>query len=329
MALYPLTVPFSVELTRESGWEVLPGQHSVYFALRFHLLLDEHPAEHTTYPGEILKSYRPIKGILTEATHTIECEFTSLNLEETIRSHLITREELQETLAEFSGSLGVNDFALSGKAQAGITNRLLTSVEDSSKHQLVETRRRMERFELKQTIQSGSNHLIHAVNCYKPMAVDVYCHYYDYLFAVYSASLWGLRKKKINLPRPDADRHNNRVKLNRYLFTLRYWQMLPQSSLLYTDSEYQRAPKVNDPLAVEVKIDPPIKPLQQELPRQPERPTLYTLSNIAFPFRWIERKGPWTMEDLMKVELDEAEGSYWWFLYGPGRDHHPRNQRQR
>jgi hypothetical protein len=55
------------------------------------------------------------------------------------------------------------------------------------------------------------------------------------------------------------------------------------------------------------------------MPAREEPPTLYTLSNIAFPLRWIDRKGPWTREELEKIEWEEAEGSAWWYQYGPGR----------
>ena len=60
------------------------------------------------------------------------------------------------------------------------------------------------------------------------------------------------------------------------------------------------------------------KPIHLPLPKDPERPTLYTLSNIAFPLRWIDRKGDWTADDLKRMELDEAEGTAWWFQHGPG-----------
>jgi hypothetical protein len=33
----------------------------------------------------------------------------------------------------------------------------------------------------------------------------------------------------------------------------------------------------------------------------------------------VDRKGPWTREELEKTELEEAEGSVWWYQYGPGR----------
>jgi hypothetical protein len=55
------------------------------------------------------------------------------------------------------------------------------------------------------------------------------------------------------------------------------------------------------------------------MPAREKPPTLYTLSNIAFPLRWIDRKGPWTREELEQIEMEEAEGSAWWYQYGPGR----------
>jgi hypothetical protein len=51
--------------------------------------------------------------------------------------------------------------------------------------------------------------------------------------------------------------------------------------------------------------------------KQPERPTLETLSNIAFPYRWIDRKSDWTIEELKTIEINEAGGSGWWLRHKP------------
>jgi len=60
------------------------------------------------------------------------------------------------------------------------------------------------------------------------------------------------------------------------------------------------------------------EPMRLPMPAREEQPTLYTLSKIAFPLHWIDRKGPWTREELEKIELKEANGSAWWYQYGPG-----------
>ena len=100
---------------------------------------------------------------------------------------------------------------------------------------------------------------------------------------------------------------------------MKYWDLLPKSSLIYSDSHYQREKdKVKNP--DKVKLEVLDKSIHLSLPSHPERPTLYTLSNIAFPLRWIDRKGDWTIDELKQIELDDAEGSAWWFQHGPGRN---------
>jgi hypothetical protein len=130
--------------------------------------------------------------------------------------------------------------------------------------------------------------------------------------------MFGLRKKKRNFPRPVGNTHTNRIKINQPLFTIKYWQLLPKSSNIFTAGEYKLLKnKVLIPEdIVKEKLDASI---QLTLPRHPERPTLYTLSNIAFPYRWIDRKVDWTKEELKQIEMDEAEGSAWWFRHGPGK----------
>lgn len=175
----------------------------------------------------------------------------------------------------------------------------------------------LEQFEGHQTIRDHQNRKFHAVACYKPMQSDVYLHYSDYLFAEYRTTMFGLRKKKRNMPRPEGKNHLNRIKVNKSLFTLNYWELLPKSSLIYTDAKYhEEKQKIKYP--DKVTLNALNKPIHLPLPKDPERPTLYTLSNIAFPLRWIDRKGDWTADDLKRMELDEAEGTAWWFQHGPG-----------
>jgi hypothetical protein len=100
------------------------------------------------------------------------------------------------------------------------------------------------------------------------------------------------------------------------LLRLSYWMLEAESSLLYTETEYQSLPKVAHPDRVTFEaLD---EALRLRMPTREQQPTLYTLSNIAFPLRWIDRKGPWTREELEQIEWEEAEGSAWWYQYGPG-----------
>ena len=88
-----------------------------------------------------------------------------------------------------------------------------------------------------------------------------------------------------------------------------------ESSLCFRASDYEKEEKVlrQDGVA----LQPQDKAINLALPLKPERPTLYSLSNIAFPLRWIDRQGLWTKAELEAIEMKDAEGSGWWFQYGP------------
>jgi hypothetical protein len=170
---------------------------------------------------------------------------------------------------------------------------------------------------VRQRIKPGSQELQYAVAGYRRYVQDVFLHYIDYLFVEYRPTAFGLRRKKQNLPRPVGTAHINLIPIHMPLFRMRYWKLEAESSLIFTESEFQNLTKAAhlDRATFEELHTPIFLPM----PAREEPPTLYTLSNIAFPLRWIDRKGPWTREELEKIELEEAQSSAWWFQYGPGR----------
>jgi hypothetical protein len=118
-----------------------------------------------------------------------------------------------------------------------------------------------------------------------------------------------LRKKRRNLPRPVGTAHINLIPIHIPLFRLSYWKLESESSLLYTESEYQKLPKADH--LDRVTFEPLEQTIRLPMPRREETPTLYTLANIAFPLRWIDRKGPWTRacEHCLSPALDRPQGS--------------------
>lgn len=314
MTIKHINYPYELDLIKANNWH--DYQKYVHFIIRFHLHIVEYQAEDTTYPGEILASFRTPDQM--EIINAIEKEHSIINVDETIFSKVISEELVSGVESELVASLESPLYKVSSKIGASIQEKLQQSFSNSTRDSSTVSRRMMERFEVHQTINDHGEQTYHAVACYKPMQCQVYLHYIDYLFAEYKTTMFGLRKKKRNLPRPDGTTHTNRIKINEPLFTMKYWELLPKSSLIYSDSQYsheKKKIKAPDNVTLE-RLD---KQIHLQLPVNPERPTLYTLSNIAFPFRWIERKGDWTIEDLKQLEFNEADGSGWWFQHGPGR----------
>jgi hypothetical protein len=309
-----LTVPFGEELTKEAGWIQL--NRYLYFIARFHLQIEEKQTRDFAV-GDILRTYRTTPHAETEVVKVFEEEVTTVDLKETTRSAALSTDLSQKVTATIAGAVRSPFYEVSGNIGAALEQIIRSSVSESVRSTTTVSRRERKSFTVRQTIKSGAPEGQVAVAGYRKYRRDVYLHYIDYLFVEYRRTAFGLRRKKRNLPRPVGTAHINLIPIHIPLFRLFYWKLEPESSLLYTETEYQNLTKVVH--LDRVTFEEIREPIRLPMPAREEPPTLYTLSNIAFPLRWIDRKGPWTREELEKIELEEADGSAWWYQYGPGR----------
>ena len=310
-----LQIPLSVDLTKEEGWT--QRDKYLYFVARYHLHIEDEQTDELGF-GDILRTFHTTDFSETEVVKGFEEECTIADVKETTSSILLENELSQKVTGTITGSAKSPLYELSANIGASLEQTIHSSVGQSIKSDHSVSRRVRKSFTISQKIKSGSQELQVAVAGYRKYGQKVFLHYIDYLSVEYKPTALGLRKKKRNLPRPIGGKHTNRIPINMPLFKLYYWKLESESSLLYTESEYRQLPKVKHP--DRITLEELNEEIRLPLPSKPDRPTLYTLSNIAFPLRWIDRKGPWTREELEKIELDEAEGSAWWFQYGPGRN---------
>ena len=309
-----LTVPFAEELTREAGWIQL--SRYLYFIARFHLQVEQTQMRDFAV-GEILRTYHTTAHSETEVVKGFEEEVNTVDLVETTRSAAFSSDLSQRVTATLAGAAKSPLYEISGNIASSLEQIVRTSVAESLRSSATASKRERKSFTVRQTIKQGAPELQLAVAGYRKYQRDVYLHYIDYLFVEYRTTAFGLRKKKRNLPRPVGTAHINVIPVHMPLFRMSYWNLEPESSLLYTETEYQNLTRLAHP--DRVTFEELRDPLRLPMPARQEQPTLYTLSNIAFPLRWIDRKGPWTREELENIELEEADGSAWWYQYGPGR----------
>jgi hypothetical protein len=309
-----LTIPFPEDLTKESGWIQL--DRYLYCIARFHLHLERNQTREFGF-GDVLRTYRTTQHAETEVVEAFEEEVTTVDLRETTRSAALSNDVSQKLMAALAGAVKPPFYEVAANLGASLEQTIRSSVSESIQTSSTTSRRERKSFTIRQTIKSGAQELQYAVAGYRKYSQDVYLHYIDYLFVEYRTTAFGLRKKKRNLPRPIGTAHMNVIPIHIPLFRLNYWNLEAESSLLFTETEYQSLPKVTHP--DRVMFEELHAPLRLPMPARQETPTLYTLSNIAFPLRWIDRKGPWTREELEQIEMEEAQGSAWWYQYGPGR----------
>jgi hypothetical protein len=246
-----------------------------------------------------------------------EEEVTTVDLRETTRTAALSNDLTQRLTATLAGAARSPLYEVSSGIGAALERTIHNSVAETIRSSDTVSRRERKSFKVRQTVRPGAQEYQVAVAGYRKYSQDVFLHYIDYLFVEYRTTTFGLRKKKRNLPRPVGTAHINLIPIHMPLFRLSYWNLEAESSLVYTETEYQNLPKAAHP--DRVTFDDLHEPIRLSMPAREEHPTLYTLSNIAFPLRWIDRKGPWTREELEEIEMEEAQGSAWWYEYGPGR----------
>lgn len=309
-----LTVPFAEDLTKEAGWIHL--DRYLYFIARLHLHIEQQQTRDFAV-GDILRTYRTTPHSETEVEKVFEEEVTTVDLMETTRSAALSNDLTEKLTATIAGAAKSPFYEVSANIGSALEQTVRSSLIDSIRSSNTVSRREKRSFTVRQTIKAGAPEAQVAVAGYRKYSRDVYLHYIDYLFVDYRRTAFGLRKRKRNLPRPVGSAHINLIPLHIPSFRLFYWNLEAESSLLYTETEYQNLTKVTHP--DRVTFHELHEPLRLPMPAREEPPTLYTLSNIAFPLRWIDRKGPWTRDELEKIEMEEAQGSAWWYQYGPGR----------
>lgn len=309
-----LTIPFAEDLTKEAGWAQL--DRYLYFIARFHLHIEQYQTGEFAF-GDILRSFHTTPHSETEVVQLFEQEVTVVDLRETTRSAALSKDLTEKITATIGGAAKSPFYEVSTNIGAALEETIRAGLEESLRSSETVSRREKKSFTVRQTIKAGSPELQYAVAGYRKYHRDVFLHYIDYLFVEYKRTAFGLRKKKRNLPRPVGTAHVNLIPIHMPLFRLSYWSLEAESSLLFTETEYQSLPKVAHP--DRVAFEELRELIKLAIPSREEQPTLYTLSNIAFPLRWIDRQGPWTREELEQIEWEEAEGSAWWYEYGPGR----------
>jgi hypothetical protein len=309
-----LTVPFGEELTKEAGWIQLNPY--LYFVIRFHLHIEQSQTRDFAV-GDILRTYRTTPYTETEIEKVFEEEVSVVDLRETTRAAAFSNDLTKRITATMVGAAKSPFYEVSANIGAALEQTVRAGITESIRSGETVSRRERRSFTITQTVKAGAQELQYAVAGYRKYRQDVHLHYIDYLFVEYRRTAFGLRRKKRNLPRPVGTAHLNLIPMHIPLFRLHFWNLEAESSLLYTESEYQNLTKVAHP--DRVTFHELNESIRLRMPAREENPTLYTLSNIAFPLRWIDRKGPWTREELEKIEMEEVEGSAWWYQYGPGR----------
>lgn len=257
--------------------------------------------------GRSLSVTRKPKGVKLEISDEIKFLHTAVNATKSVETALIEQQITSSVSATLAAKLAIpNVVEVTPSLKSDLSAALKKSFSTSLAIERTVTDQREVRHTVKRELAEGMTETVLAVEVYQRYALDLYVEYIDYLFVDYSRSLFGLRKKRRKWPVSFPGRPNNVIRLGTQVATAHFWRLAPDQVYLVTEAEYRD--EVTDPTRVHIK-----EAVGDQCRVEIRKPSLYQLAHVAFPLKWREPKGPWTTDDLARLEVDEArehEGSF-------------------
>lgn len=314
MAKNYISIPYAVDLADEKAWAPLDNKNRQFFILRFHFMLEATMIDEPHRRGEKLAVIDNRFGP-SEYVASFEIEREDVKLIETVKNSLLESKALTKFASDIAGSAGSGGIAslkacIKSSVEVELKNSFSFSYKVGDSHKV----RKKNTYTIKNNLGPTTEPVV-AVPAYQRCACDIYLACIDWLMVDYQKQFFGLRKKLRKKPAlVNTNEHPNRCVLGTPLATAYFWRHLPHSSKLIPENE--SVCEVQDPDEIEIResrVD------RKRFVDFPKVATLYQIAHAAFPLKWVKRKGGWTEEELLAIELEEAKGSAWWYMYGPGK----------
>jgi hypothetical protein len=308
MKKHYFSIPVFFDLTSSNNWNKIDVSGAKFFVMRSHFMMKTREIEGKVRKGGIIQAFQKPGNVETERMVSIEIEKEYIKFEEMFTQMSFERELLEEFITKLKPGIAGESFGLNLSAKMQFAQKLKERYANSLR--TTDTIRETKRMtlELKYTFNSKFTGEAYHVKAYQKFAFDIYLSYVDYLFVDYKSSMAGLRRKRGKLPKIDKTnpaRHRNVLKLNAPLATVHFWKLLAGSAIIVPADKYKN--EVPDP--DEFKVVEP-EDIRQHHVEFPDLPSLYQLSNKAFPLRWVDIKGGLTKEDLMKIEEEDYSSKF-------------------
>ncbi|BBB92544.1 MAG TPA: hypothetical protein PKA28_04050 [Methylomusa anaerophila] len=310
---YSLTIPYFVDLTKEANWECQDSKQTCFLTQRIHLFIKKRNLGTEVRTGEIIAAYSSPNGVKSTQEITGTFEHSYVKIDQTIQDTVDATEIAGHIFSDWKANLNIaGGYKLSSNINAKISEVVKNSTKCSSLLSKTVGTKSITSAAIRREISPDKDGKTFWVKPYVQYAYDIYLSYVDFLLVEYKKSFLGLRKKRHKFPGPHMNRHVFKMPL----FSMHVWELLRYSDWLVEEKDYEL--QVEDPL--EVEIAPFMQWTVPYMPIPVEGiPTLYQISNAAFPMKWVKRKGDgWTEEELRLLEQEEYEGSELtrkgWFL---------------
>ena len=309
-----ITVPITIELTNEKSWERLDKNNTKFFIMRLHFMVKVREVENDFKDGGVLNIVQAPELVKQERVISVEIEKEYIDFHETLSSSIIEKESIEELMSEL---LAENNIPTFNKLRAGLKTKLAQKIRENVTNTFKEgnTTRVTKKITFKTTtiFDEKQNDKIYQIKQYQKNSFDIYLSFIDYLSVDYSTSFFGLRKKRKKTPKIDNNKNHKRtnvLKLNYPIASIHFWKLMENSAVFRKESEYENQVKNPD----EQTVLEPEDMHQYHVTIPKNLPSLYKLSNIAFPVKCIEINC-----DKNKLDLEQIEEDDYTIKWGKGK----------
>ncbi|WP_224961838.1 hypothetical protein [Geomonas subterranea] len=309
MVICEFNVPFSVDLTKESCWNKALDHPYGYYTIRCHFQIRERQAGDPALYGRKLAIFETCNGVQPETIHTIKTRLIATQVRESFCESLKQNESLQKFTSMLSSALSASNVGkVSSECKVEAQDKLVESFRDSFRFQTLVTKEEEREYKLTYKIDSSITTRLVTVAMYQRYVYDLYLTWVDYLNVRYIKGPLALRKKRIKRPIVDGCSHVNWIKFNLPLASASIWRPLPDSAVVIPEASYRNEVDAMEEFTVGAPED-----YHKYFVARPDCPTLYQISNVAFPLKWVKRKTDYTEDELKAIEEGETDAISWFW----------------
>jgi hypothetical protein len=276
-----INLPHEVHVKNPQAW-IQSGEEE-YFLYRTHWYIKARQLCEPAKIGEKISIFESPAGEGRKWSGSHEVEWEVVDTTESIRQMLRQEDSKSAIETELQGEISAFSLAKTASKLKGTLERdLRTSLTETSKTTRTITNSTKTTFSWEFPIPVRSSDRWVAASVYQRWAYDIYLAWVDYLIVRYDRpGLFGIRTERFKYPQPPqgGQKAQNWIEIGLPRFTLLFWELMPSSTSIKTESEYVQ--ELTDPFDVE--IVPLLGPLSRT--DKPVVPSLYSLSNSCFPFR--------------------------------------------
>lgn len=322
------SAPIAVALTHESEWDA-HGNHLGPFSIhRLNFSLEMYPLGVFGY-GEAAEYVASPSGTTMTMRQLIRYEFERVDRVSILQEHLESSDLTSALHAKAqTGPVGLG----SASFAASIEEHLTESFRENRTVESSNVMRSAQEREVSVEVPGGGGASVHAVP-YERWAIAVRLSHIDYLEVVYRVTHAGLRIRRTKSPELIDERttHTNYRPSGVPLGELRFWRPSGGANTnLIPLGEYNQN-HIN-PRHVDVRSPKDPKTKFYGLGDFRRTPSLYKISNAAFPLKATQHHTTWTTEDLLALRDLEPNATAWiwerrrhtrrkgWGLAGPSND---------